>query len=89
MNEDTCSMKNEYEEEYHKQCYGDGKSILDCFVPYEDEQYGKVSRLITKEVNPELEKNYRKKILEIDNYREKMKNEGFELFSKHFWNLWD
>ena len=89
MNEDTCSMKNEYEEEYNKQHYGEGKSILDCFVPYEDERHGKVSRLVTKEVEPELKKNYWKKIREIEDYREKMKNEGLELFSKYFWNLWD
>lgn len=27
--------------------------------------------------------------IEIVDYRDKMKNEGLELFSKYFWNLWD
>jgi len=45
MNDDTCSMKNEYDEEYSR--------------------------------------------LKIEEYKNNMKNEGFELFSKYFWNLWD
>ena len=88
MNEETCSMKNEYEEEYYRQfCRPD---VKDQFVPYgEDKNGNKLYRLITGEVEPELKENYRKKVLEIDDYRAKMKNEGFELFSKYFWNLWD
>jgi len=90
MNEDTCSMKNEYEDEYFIQCYGEGKSAFDCFVPFrEDENGEKLYRLETKEVEPVLEENFRRKNIEINEYREKMKNEGFELFSKYFWNLWD
>ena len=90
MNEDTCSMKNEYKDEYFRQCYGEGKSALDCFVPdSEDENGEKLYRLQTKEVEPELGENFRRKNIEINEYREKMKNEGFELFSKYFWNLWD
>ena len=93
MNEDTCSMKNEYEEEYHRQRNkpNEGKPFKDWFVPCEikDENGEQLYELITGEVEPELEENYRKKTLEIQEYREKMKNEGFELFSKYFWNLWD
>ena len=90
LNEDTCSMKNEYEDEYFRQCYGDGKSAFDCFVPdREDENGEKLYRLETKDVEPALEENFRRKNIEINEYREKMKNEGFELFNKYFWDLWD
>ena len=33
--------------------------------------------------------NWRERAIEIVDYRDKMKNEGLELFSKYFWNLWD
>lgn len=32
---------------------------------------------------------WREREIEIVNYRDNMKNEGLELFSKYFWNLWD
>lgn len=32
---------------------------------------------------------WREREIEIDNYKDNMKNEGLELFSKYFWNLWD
>ena len=88
MNDDTCSMKNEYEDEYHKQLYkpNEGKSVKDWFIKNENEN---TYRLNKGEVEPELEENYGKKIFEIEEYKDKMKNEGFELFNKYFWNLWD
>ena len=93
MNDDTCSMKNEFEEEYRRQRNkpNEGKPFKDWFVPSErkDENGKQLYELITGEVEPELEEKYRNKTLEIQEYREKMKNEGFELFSKYFWNLWD
>jgi len=36
-----------------------------------------------------LEKNFWKKHKEIENYRKKTKDEGFDLMKKYFWNLWD
>jgi hypothetical protein len=45
--------------------------------------------LIQGEVDPELAENHRKKMLEIEEYKDKMKDEGFKLFSKYFRNLWD
>ena len=92
MNEDTCSMKNEFEDEYRRQRDkpNEGKPFKDWFVPCgEDENGEKLYRMITGEVEPELEENYRKKMLEIEQYKDNMKNEGFELFSRYFWNLWD
>lgn len=84
INDDTCSMKNEFEDEYDRQRF-QGKPFKDLFVPTENGSY----RLDEGEVNPELSEKYRKKSIEIEEYKEKMKNEGFELFSKYFWNLWD
>ena len=85
INDDTCSMKNEYMDEYFSQRY-EGKSFKDRFVKNED---GKTYSLIEGKVDPELKENCHKKTLEIEAYKDKMKNEGFELFSKYFWNLWD
>ncbi|MCL2649488.1 MAG: hypothetical protein FWD60_00495 [Candidatus Azobacteroides sp.] len=92
MNDNTCSMKNEFEDEYFKQLHkpNEGKPVKEWFIPCEeDEQHGKLYRLNEGEVDPELEENYRKKMLEIETYKDNMKNEGFELFSKYFWDLWD
>jgi Lhr-like helicase len=89
MNDDTCSMKNEYEDEYYKQRFN-GKAFKDRFVSCgEDEKGEKMYEFITEEVERELEENFRKKTHEIEEYKNNMKNEGFELFSKYFWNLWD
>jgi len=91
MNDDTCSMKNEYNDEYFKQLHKpfEGKPWKDRFIPCEEEEHKGCYRLNTGEVEPELEENYRKKTLEIEAYKDNMKNEGFKLFSKYFWNLWD
>lgn len=65
-NEDTCSIKNEY----------DG----DIYEFYE--------KIIN---NPELNTldKWIKRNYEIYDYRNKMKNEAFKLFSEYFWSLWD
>jgi len=46
-------------------------------------------RWIEGEVESELEKNFWEKHKEIENYREKMKDEVFDLMKKYYWNLWD
>lgn len=45
----------------------------------------------TNEIEFEIEdyEKWLKREAEIDKYRNDMKNEGLELFSKYFWNLWD
>lgn len=44
----------------------------------------------TNSINYDKNKDkWREREIEIVNYRDKMKNEGLELFSKYFWNLWD
>jgi hypothetical protein len=92
MNDGTCSMKNEYADEYRRQLHkpNEGKPVKDWFVPCEENEHGKkLYRMNEGEVEPELKENYFKKLHEIENYKDKMKNEGLELFSKYFWNLWD
>jgi hypothetical protein len=92
MNDDTCSMKNEFEEEYRRQRDkpNEGKPFRDWFKPHgKDETGEKTYELIFGEVEPELEENFYKRMLEIEAYKNKMKDEGFELFSQYFWNLWD
>jgi hypothetical protein len=85
MNEDTCSMKNEYEDEYDKQARPFGKELTTEEIG-EDGQ--KRWRLNLAEVEPELERKYFERLREIGDYREKMKNEGLELFGKYFHYLW-
>ena len=80
MNEDQCSMKNEYAEAYH--------NLFEHEKFWENNQPNKPFEFY-KNKNPELEQNYHKREKEIDNYRNKMKDEGFDLFKKYFWNLWD
>jgi hypothetical protein len=71
MNEDVCSMKNEFAEEYFKQIYPEGWQ-------------GKRGT-----ADSVLEEQYYKREKEIVEYRDKMKDEGFKLFTEYFWNLWD
>lgn len=78
MQEDKCSEKNEYEEEYmkrtgFKQVTVNGKTFT-AVQNYSDE---------------ELRKLWVDREIEIDKYRRKMQTEGLELFNKYFRNLWD
>lgn len=81
MNEESCSMKNEFDEEYHNEIYN----------PKFGNNISKNQQMIhsPKKVEPELEQKYKQKQNEIIEYREKMKDEGFILFSKYYWDLWD
>jgi hypothetical protein len=91
MHEDTCTMKNEFADEYHRQKHkpNEGKSFKEWFEPVEDSKFEKCYRWIEGEVEPELKENFWKKEKEISEYRESMKNEGLDLFKKYFWNLWN
>ena len=78
MQEDKCSEKNEYEDEYmqqtgFRQVTANGKTFT-AIQNYSDE---------------ELKKLWFNRELEIDNYRRSMQDEGFELFNTYFRNLWD
>ena len=64
---------------------------------YRDELFGNIKwNEFVENINKDETEEYkelREKWLnrqeEIWNYREKMKKEAFDLFSKHFWSLWD
>lgn len=71
--EEGCSEKNEYEEQYNKRWW--------------DSFYEKSMAYVIDD--SELRDKYLQRSYEIDEYREDMKNKGFEMFSKYFWNLWD
>lgn len=83
-NEELCSQVNEYEDEYLKQRFNDNE---DLFIPLEDNP--KLYKLNVKKVDEELDYNYTKRQLEIEQYIEDMKNQAFELLSKYFFYLWD
>jgi hypothetical protein len=84
--EDTCSKTNEYEEEYTNLLFAGKKSISDMFVPCEDND--KLLRFDFNEVPEELVQNYRNRTIQINMYRNNMKNEAFNLFKDIFWYLW-
>jgi len=87
MHEDTCSMKNEFEDEYHRQRHkpNEGKKVKDWFEQCGTDKNGKpLYHWITGEVEPELEKKFWDKRKEIEDYREKMKDEGFDLMKNTF-----
>lgn len=57
-------------------------------LPY-DKDYNLLFRFDFKEVDPELKKNYFDESRRIDEYRDNMKTEAFNLINKYFWHLWD
>lgn len=78
--EKTCSIKNEYKENYHKAFFGEFSK---------EKTLNGLLKINFPEVPKELEDKYMNRCNEIEKYRENMKNEGFDLLKKYFWNLWD
>lgn len=78
MQEDKCSEKNEYEEQYKKQLH-----------PWWNDDENLKYTEIQEYSDEELRKLWLDREIEIDEYRRKMQTEGFELFNKYFRNLWD
>jgi len=62
------------------------KGMKDWIFPCDEKEGKQLYRLNEGEVELELKENYHNKMFEIEEYKNKMKNEGFELFSKYFWN---
>ncbi|MBR1599653.1 MAG: hypothetical protein IJ661_12175 [Lachnospiraceae bacterium] len=102
MNPDTCSMKNEYDEEYYKVLedfkkkygmYGDGlKSEEEKQKEEEEGAYTWYGPSDFPELYPDFQKLYYEHSLRnhyIYFYRDKCREEFFNLFSKYFWDLWD
>ena len=102
MNEDTCSMKNPYEKEwwsYHikfDKKYPNHGNELKTEEELVEEKRTNTILHVGPERDPDFGKTYRvvvEKYLNYDkqiaDYRDKCKNEFFELFSKYFWYLGD
>lgn len=102
MGEETCTKKNPYEDEwwsYHEKFdkkYGSDRDVLKTEEELQREKKTHTFLHVGPERDPEFGKEYKevsKKMYDAESdiwkYREKCKNEFFELFSKYFWNLWD
>lgn len=90
-------LVNEYQEEYHNQVWGDDekKSFKqwwkEHFVVSKTDKKGKpmLWQLKTNEPDEELKNKYYQRELEIADYKEKCKDEAFDLIKKYFYHLWD
>jgi len=105
MNENTCSMKNPYEKEVRKaenkfcKKYGFfGEKLADVLETDEVKEENKRTgsrRLYFYHDDPdhpeykELNNEYHKYETYIASYRNTCKEEFFNLFSLHFWDMWD
>lgn len=75
IDENTCSMKNEYADKFFEMLTQSSKT---------DKKW---CSLIT--TADELRENYYKREQEIFEYKDKCKDEAFDLLKKYFWHLWD
>ena len=102
MDEDKCTMKNPYEKEWNsyyrkfEKKYPDRGNELKTEKELEMEKTSNVWLHVGPERDPdfgdafkEASKNYFEFEKQISQYRDKCKDEFFELFSKYFWNLGD
>jgi len=98
MNEETCSRKNPYFDEWsrvHKEfrekygMFGEKLQTPEELKEYEEKGY-KVWHMASElPENQEINQKYIAAEIEIEKYREDCKNEFFKLLSKHFYYLWD
>lgn len=97
-NYEEIEIKNEYEDEYNKQVFGEDDDNLSFeewwkahhkVVEYDKDGKPILWRLVTNKPDPKLEEKYEKRKAEIEQYREDMKNEAFDLLKKYFYALWD
>ena len=89
-NEDITDIVNEYAEDFTQAVWGDS-SFMEHMVPCKFDSSGKPTcyELVTNEPSNELREKYFNREQEIFEYRDKMKDEAFDLIKKYFWNLWD
>ena len=98
MNEDKCSQKNKYEEEWwnnyqeFEKKYGlFGKKLLTEEEKAEAKKTGATRAHFPQEL-PEYKdttENFLKRERELALYRDKCKDDFFDLFKEYFWDLWD
>lgn len=86
MDEDSCSRQNPYKDTYSKMCQKLNKPM----GKHADESCTH-RRPGLKEHSKyrELEENYHAEEIRLNQYRLDCKQEFFELFSAHFYELWD
>ena len=105
MNEETCSFKNPFEKEvnkaqkeFHKKYGIFGEKLYE--IVSTEEEIAKDKKIGSRRVysysddpnHPEwkeLSHEYHKYERVISEYRDKCREEFFQLFSLHFWDLWD
>lgn len=96
--EGNPDLINEYRDEHMKQFWGE-KDEKESFDDWWNKNWeidkvdnkGKplTYKLKEKEVDKTLEKNYFRREMEISQYKEKCKDEAFDLLKKYFYHLWD
>ena len=93
--EDTCSVKNPYEEEnrrIHMEFSKKYGILGEKLLKPEDIYPNGAKRLYTPADLPEYKETaelYLKESIKLDEYRDRCKTEAINLFNKWFWNLWD
>lgn len=90
---ESLEIYNKYKQDYHKAMWGtDLEEKHRTFKEIWNNYFEKVNGgyiLKTKQIDPELEKNYFSEEDKINKYKEDMKNEAMDLLKKYFYNLWD
>ena len=102
MNEDSCSYKNPYKKEYEKtndefiKKYGIlGDKLKSKKQKKEEKKKGSYSMMTPRDFPDlypgydELENNYFKYVQNKHYYMDRCREEFFQLFSRHFWSMWD
>lgn len=102
MDEDTCSVKNRFEKEYFKinekfrKKYGFcGDKLKSKKRRKKEKKKGRITMLTPSDFPKlypdynELKDRYFREELLIQQYRDRCREEFFNLFSKYFWDLWD
>lgn len=97
-NEDTCSQKNQYENEYFKAFdeFCDKYGVLGCKLQTEKELEENRKRGASKihfmneiPMYKEISDNYNEREKELEEYRKECKDEVFDMMKKYFFDLWD
>ena len=84
MKEETRTVSNPYEDEYDK--------VLEEFQEKYRQKENEDRKFHSMREIPEykaVQDKYIEKEKELEQYSDQCKDEFFELFSKHFWDLWD
>lgn len=102
MDEDKCSLKNQYEkelfkinEEFKKKYGGCGDKLKSKEEIAKEKAHGSVKMLSPKDFPDlypeysELQHKYMMAEIHKSSYMDGCKNKFFHLFSEYFWDLWD